>query len=131
MLSHGEQGCPKQVSFQNILRANLKKVPRVHQNPRYTLMKAHLRLWANLPRTLDTQEQEFVEAVEMYQYSGNQTWKMSPSPTHKTDYQNRYRPDGYYKDVHSTDKHFVDICTIAVGPATGTVFPIISSNLQF
>ena len=27
------------------------------------------------------------------------------------------------------DKHFVDTCTIAVGPATGTVFPI--SSLDF
>ena len=32
--------------------------------------------------------------------------------------------------VHSTDKHFVDICTIAVGPATGTVFPISSVGLK-
>ena len=28
------------------------------------------------------------------------------------------------------DKHFVDICTIAVGPTTGTVFPISSSDIK-
>ena len=28
------------------------------------------------------------------------------------------------------DKHFVDTCTIAVGPATGTVFPISSLGLK-
>ena len=28
------------------------------------------------------------------------------------------------------DKHFVDICTIAVGPTTGTVFLISSSDLK-
>ena len=28
------------------------------------------------------------------------------------------------------DKHFVDTCTIAVGPATGTVFPISSLGLE-
>ena len=38
---------------------------------------------------------------------------------------------GEVAPYNSTDKHFVDICTIAVGPATGTVFPITSSNLQF
>ena len=28
------------------------------------------------------------------------------------------------------DKHFVDICTIALGPTTGTVFPISSSDIK-
>ena len=28
------------------------------------------------------------------------------------------------------DKHFVDTCTIAVGPATGTVFPINCNNVN-
>ena len=28
------------------------------------------------------------------------------------------------------DKHFVDTCTIVVGPATGTVFPISSLGLK-
>ena len=28
------------------------------------------------------------------------------------------------------DTHFVDTCTIAVGPATGTVFPINCNNVN-
>ena len=28
------------------------------------------------------------------------------------------------------DKHFVDICTIAIGPTTGAVFPISSSDIN-
>ena len=28
------------------------------------------------------------------------------------------------------DSHFVDICTIAVGPTTGTIFPITTSNIK-
>ena len=34
------------------------------------------------------------------------------------------------QDVNSTDTHFVDSCTIAVGPATGTVFPISCNNVN-
>ena len=37
---------------------------------------------------------------------------------------NQYEPNNYYTDVNSTNTHFIDTCTVAVGPATGTVFPI-------
>ena len=32
--------------------------------------------------------------------------------------------------MNSTNSHFVDICTIAIGPTTGTVFPINASNFK-
>ena len=78
---------PKQVSFQNILITALRKVLQVCQNPRYTLMKPHLKLWAKLPRTLGTQNRSLLRLWKCTSTSAIKTWRMSPSPTHKTDYQ--------------------------------------------
>ena len=73
---------------------------------------------------------EFIEAVEMYEHFGNVNLEDVPAPSPQDWLQKQYEPDNYYKDVNSTDTHFVDTCTIAVGPATGTVFPINCNNVN-
>ena len=75
MLSHGEQECQKRVSFQNILITALRKVPQVCQNPRYTLTKPR-----QAAKDFGYTEQEFVKAVEVYQYFGNQNLEDVPDP---------------------------------------------------
>ena len=87
-------------SFQNILTTNLKKVPRVHQNPRYTLMKPCLRLWAKLPRTSDTQNRNLLKLWKCTSTLATKTWRMSPSPTCKTDYQSN-------TDLMATTKMYI------------------------
>ena len=87
-------------SFQNILTTNLKKVPWVCQNPRYTLMKPRSRLWAKLPRTLDTQNRNLLKLWKCTSTLAAKTWRISPSPTCKTDYQSN-------TDLMATTKMYI------------------------
>ena len=73
---------------------------------------------------------EFIEAVEMYEHFGNINLEDVPVPSPQDRLQKQYEPNNYYTDVNSTNTHFIDTCTIAVGPATGTVFPISCNNLN-
>ena len=91
---------PKQVNFQNILITALRKVPRVCQNPRYTLMKPRSKLWAKLPRTSGTRNRSLSRLWKCTSTSATRTWKMSPSPTHKTDYQSN-------TDLMATTKMYI------------------------
>ena len=56
--------------------------PKVHIN------EATLKVMGQAAKDFRYTEQEFVEAVEMYQYFGNQNLEDVPSPTCKTGYQN-------------------------------------------
>ena len=78
----------------------LKKVPRVHQNPRYTSMRPRSKLWAKLPRTLGTRNKSSLKLWKCTSTSATRTWRMSPSPTHKTDYQSN-------TDLMATTKMYI------------------------
>ena len=90
----------KRVSFQNILITALRKVPQVCQNPRYTLMKQPSKLWAKLPRTSGTRNRSLSRLWKCTSTSATRTWRMSPSPTHKTDYQSN-------TDLMATTKMYI------------------------
>ena len=78
----------------------LKKVPRVHQNPRYTSMRPRLKFWAKLPRTSGTWNESLLKLWKCTNTSATRTWRMSPSPTHKTDYQSN-------TDLMATTKMYI------------------------
>ena len=90
----------RQVSFQNILTMKLRKVPQVHQNLRYTLMRPRSRLWAKLPRTSGTQNRNLLKLWKCTNTLATKTWRMFPSPTCKTDYQNN-------TDLMATTKMYI------------------------
>ena len=91
---------PKRVSFQSTLITALKKVPRVHKNPRYTSMRPRSKLWAKLPRTLGTWNKSLLKLWKCTSTSATRTWRMSPSPTHKSDYQSN-------TDLMATTKMYI------------------------
>ena len=70
------------------------------QNPRYTLMKPCSRLWVKLPRTSDTQNGNLLKLWKCTSTLATKTWRMSPSPTCKTDYQNN-------TDLMATTKMYI------------------------
>ena len=121
---------PKTNKISTYFNANSKDATQKVQEPKVHINKATLEVMGQAAKDFSYMEQEFIEAVEMYQYFGNQNLEDVPIPNSQDRLPKHYRPDGYYKDVHSMDKHFVDTCTIAVGPAMGTVFPISSSSLK-
>ena len=121
---------PKTSKFSKYFDNNAQEGTQGTPEPKVHINEATLKVMGKAAKDFSYMEQEFVEAVEMYQYFGNQNLEDVPNPNSQDWLPKHYRPDGYYKDVHSTDKHFVDICTIAVGPATGTVFPISSLGLK-
>ena len=121
---------PKMSKFSKYFDNNAKEGTQGAQEPKVHINEATLKVMGQAAKDFGYTEQEFVEAVEMYQYFGNQNLEDVPIPNSQDWLPKQYRPDGYYKDVHSMDKHFVDICTIAVGPTTGTVFPVSSSDIK-
>ena len=121
---------PKAIKFSKYFNDSSKDGTQNTPEPKVHINEATLKVMGQAAKDFSYTEQEFVEAVEMYQYFGNQNLEDVPIPNSQDLLPKHYRPDGYYKDVHSTDKHFVDTCTIAVGPATGTVFPISSLGLK-
>ena len=116
---------PKDNKISTYFNGNSKDATQKTQEPKVHINEATLEVMGQAAKDFSYTEQEFVEAGEMYQYFGNQNLEDVPIPNSQ-----HYRPDGYYKDVHSTDEHFVDTCTIVVGPATGTVFPISSLGIK-
>ena len=121
---------PKMSKFSKYFDNNAKEGTQGKQESKVHINEATLKVMDQAAKDFGYTEQEFIKAVEMYQYFGNQNLEDVPIPNSQDWLPKQYRPDGYYKDVHSTDKHFVDICTIAVGPTTGTVFPISSSDIK-
>ena len=121
---------PKASKFSKYFNDSSKDGTQNTPEPKVHINEATLEVMGQAAKDFGYTEQEFVEAVEMYQYCGNQNLEDVPIPNSQDWLPKHYRPDGYYRDVHSTDKHFVDTCTIAVGPATGTVFPISSLGLK-
>ena len=121
---------PKTNKISTYFNGNNKDATPKVQEPKVHINEATLEVMGQAAKDFGYMEQEFVEAVEMYQHFGNQNLEDVPIPNLQDRLPKHYRPDGYYKDVHSMDKHFVDTCTIAVGPATGTVFPISSLGLK-
>ena len=91
---------PKTSKFSKYFNTILKKVPRVCQNPRYTLMKPHSKVWAKLPRTSDTQNRNLLKLWKCTSTLATKTWRMSPTPTCKTDYQNN-------TDLMATTKMYI------------------------
>ena len=68
---------------------------KTHQNLRVHINEATLEVMGQAAKDFGYTEQEFVEAVEMTlqntqwrctSTSATKTWRMSPSPTHRTDY---------------------------------------------
>ena len=121
---------PKASKFSKYFNDNSKDGTQNRPEPKVHINEATLKVMGQAAKDFGYTEEEFVEAVEMYQYFGNQNLEDVPIPNSQDRLPKHYKPDGYYKDVHSTDKHFVDTCTIVVGPATGTVFPISSLGLK-
>ena len=121
---------PKTNKISTYFNANSKDATQKVQEPKVHINEAMLEVMGQAAKDFGYMEQEFVEAVEMYQHFGNQNLEDVPILNSQDWLPKHYRPDGYYKDVHSMDKHFVDTCSIAVGPATGTVFPISSLGLK-
>ena len=77
----------KQVSFLSTLITTLKKEPKVHLNPRYTSTRPHSKLWAKLPKTSATWNKSLLKLWRCTSILATRTWRMSPSPAHRTDYQ--------------------------------------------
>ena len=97
---------PKQASFQSTLITTLKKVPRVHQNPRYTSTRPRSKLWTKLPRTSGTRNKSMSKWWRCTNTLATRAWRMSPSPTHKTDYPSN-------TDLMATTKMYFSTAEIA------------------
>ena len=79
---------PKMSKFPKYFDNNTKEGTQGTPEPKVHINEAMLEVMGQAAKDFGYTEQEFVKAVEMYQYSSaTRTWRMSPSPTHKTDYQ--------------------------------------------
>ena len=77
MLSHGKQGCPKVLKyFDNKSKEGTLGTPE----PKVHINEATLKVMGQAAKDFGYTEQEFVEAVEMYQYFGNQNLEDVPIP---------------------------------------------------
>ena len=91
---------PKMSKFSKYFDNISKEGTRVCQNPRYTLMKPCSKLLAKLPRTLGTRNKSLSRLWKCTSTSATRTWRTSPSPTHKTDYQSN-------TDLMATTKMYI------------------------
>ena len=78
---------PKMSKFSKYFDNNTKEGTQCTPEPKVHINEAMLKVMGQAAKDFRYTEQEFVEAVEMYQYFGNQNLEDVPSPTHKTDYQ--------------------------------------------
>ena len=60
---------------------------KTHQNLRYTSTRPCSKSWAKLPKTSATQNRSLSKQWRCTSILATRTWRMSPSPTHRTDYQ--------------------------------------------
>ena len=77
----------KTSKFSKYFGNNTKEGTQGTMEPRYTSMRPRSRLWAKLPRTLGTRNKSLSKQWRCTNTLATRTWRMSPSPTHKTDYQ--------------------------------------------
>ena len=77
---------PKTNKISTYFNGKSKDATQKVQEPKVHINEAMLEVMGQAAKDFGYTEQEFVEAVEMYQYLATRTWRMSPSPTHRTDY---------------------------------------------
>ena len=77
----------KRVSSLSTSTTALRMELKTQQNLRYTSMRPRSKSWAKLPKTLATQNKSLLTWWRCTGISATRTWRMSPSPTHRTDYQ--------------------------------------------
>ena len=78
---------PKASKFSKYFNDNSKDGTQNTPEPKVHINEATLKVMGQAAKDFGYTEQEFVKAVEMYQYLATRTRRMSPSPTHRTDYQ--------------------------------------------
>ena len=79
---------PKRSKFSKYFDNKSKEGTLGTPEPKVHINETMLRLWAKPPRTLDTQNRNLVKLWKCTSTLATKTWRMSPSPTRKTDYQN-------------------------------------------
>ena len=71
---------PKASKFSNYFNGNSKDTTQKTQEPKVHINEATLEVMGQAAKDFGYTEQEFVEAVEMYQYFGNQNLEDVPIP---------------------------------------------------
>ena len=71
---------PKVSKFSNYFNGNNKDTTQTTQEPKVHINEATLEVMGKAAKDFGYTEQEFVEAVEMYQYFGNQNLEDVPIP---------------------------------------------------
>ena len=71
---------PKASKFSNYFNGNNKDATQTKQEPKVHINEATLEVMGQAAKDFGYTEQEFVEAVEMYQYFGNQNLEDVPIP---------------------------------------------------
>ena len=71
---------PKTSKFSKYFNNNAKEGTQGAQEPKVHINKATLKVMGQAAKDFGYTEQEFVEAVEMYQYFGNQNLEDVPIP---------------------------------------------------
>ena len=71
---------PKASKFSNYFNGNSKEATQTTQEPKVHINEAILEVMGQAAKDFGYTEQEFVEAVEMYQYFGNQNLEDVPIP---------------------------------------------------
>ena len=78
---------PKMSKFSKYFENSSKEGTQGTPEPKVHINEATLRLWTKLPRTLGTWNKSLSKLWRCTSTSATRTWRMSPSPAHKTDYQ--------------------------------------------
>ena len=80
MLLPGERRCQKTNKISTYFNGNSKDATQKVQEPKVHINEAMLKVMGQAAKDFCYMEQEFVEAVEMYQYFGNQNLEDVPIP---------------------------------------------------
>ena len=78
---------PKTSKFSKYFDNSTKDGTPGTPEPKVHITRPCLKLWAKLPRTLGTPNKSLSKLWRCTSTSATRTWRMSPSPTHWTDYQ--------------------------------------------
>ena len=78
---------PKASKFSNYFNGNSKDRTQKTPEPKVHINEAMLKSWAKLPKTLATQSRSLWKQWRCTNILATRTWRMSPSPSHRTDYQ--------------------------------------------
>ena len=79
---------PKTSKLSKYFNNNTKDGTQGTPEPKYTSMRPCSKLWAKLPRTSGTPNNSLSKLWRCTSTLATKTWRMSPSPTHRTDYRN-------------------------------------------